>query len=136
MVDSTKTQTWTRPDLLSVDGELNIDIANPNIDKVVFDNVQQGQTNKHWTINVKPETAPRDHNLQVMFTLEGKQYTSEIIVSMQAKINPVVSSVKQNLSDLIKNIDLGIFLITMITLFSLRLIRKTIILLMIFRKLK
>nr|CAJ13413.1 SARP2 [Spiroplasma citri] len=42
-----------------------------------------------------------------MFTLEGKQYTSEIIVSMQAKINPVVSSVKQNLSDLIKNIDLG-----------------------------
>ncbi|QIA71743.1 adhesin (plasmid) [Spiroplasma citri] len=107
LVDSTKTQTWTRPDLLSVDGELNIDIANPNIDKVVFDNVQQGQTNKHWTINVKPETAPRDHNLQVMFTLEGKQYTSEIIVSMQAKINPVVSSVKQNLSDLIKNIDLG-----------------------------
>nr|CAC10363.1 putative adhesin P89 [Spiroplasma citri] len=107
LVDNTKKQTWTQNDLLSVDGELNIDIANPNIDKVVFDNVQQGQTNKHWTINVKPETAPRDHNLQVMFTLEGKQYTSEIIVSMQAKINPVVSSVKQNLSDLIKNIDLG-----------------------------
>ena len=107
LVDSSKTQTWTRPDLLSVDGELNIDIANPNIDKVVFDNVQQGQTNKHWTINVKPETAPRDHNLQVMFTLDGKQYTSEIIVSMQAKIEPPVPTVKQNLSELIKTTDLG-----------------------------
>ncbi|WP_101519386.1 hypothetical protein [Spiroplasma melliferum] len=107
LVDSSKTQTWTRPDLLSVDGELNIDIANPNIDKVVFDNVQQGQTNKHWTINVKPDTAPRDHNLQVMFTLDGKQYTSEIIVSMQAKIEPPVPTVKQNLSELIKTTDLG-----------------------------
>ncbi|PQP79497.1 hypothetical protein C6B38_01000, partial [Spiroplasma sp. ChiS] len=85
-VDSTKTQTWTRPDLLSVDGELNIDIANPNIDKVIFDNVQQPQTSKQWKINVKPETTARDHNLQVMFTLDGKQYTSEITVSMQAKI--------------------------------------------------
>lgn len=107
LVDSTKTQTWTRPDLLSVDGEVNIDIANSNIDKVVFDNVQQSQTSKHWTINVKPETAPRDHNLQVTFTLNGKQYTSEIIVSMQAKIDPTPSSVQQNLSDLIKTADLG-----------------------------
>ena len=107
LVDSSKTQTWTRPDLLSVDGELNIDITNPNIDKVVFDNVQQPQTSKHWTINVKPETAPRDHNLQVMFTLDGKQYTSEIIVSMQAKINPTPAPVQQNLSELIKTTDLG-----------------------------
>ncbi|RUO85948.1 adhesin [Spiroplasma endosymbiont of Megaselia nigra] len=107
LVDSSKTKTWTRPDLLSVDGEVNIDIANPNIDKVVFDGVQQGQTNKHWTINVKPETAPRDHNLQVTFTLDGKQYTSEIIVSMQAKIAPPAPSAKQNLSDLIKTTDLG-----------------------------
>ncbi|QIA71757.1 adhesin (plasmid) [Spiroplasma citri] len=107
LVDNTKKQTWTQNDLLSVDGELNIDIANPNIDKVVFDNVQQGQTNKHWTINVKPETAPRDHNLQVMFTLEGKQYTSEIIVSMQAKINPPTPSKQENLSELIKTTDLG-----------------------------
>jgi hypothetical protein len=107
LVDSTKTKTWTRPDLLSVDGELNIDIANPNIDKVIFDNVQQGQTNKHWTINVKPEIAPRDHNLQVMFTLDGKQYTSEITVSMQAKIDPPTPAVQQNLSELIKTTDLG-----------------------------
>ncbi|MFJ1522232.1 adhesin [Spiroplasma sp. ald] len=105
--NSSKTQTWTRPDVLSVDGELNIDIANPNIDKVVFDNVQQGQTNKHWTINVKPETAPRDHNLQVTFALDGKQYTSEIIVSMQAKIDPTPTPVQQNLSELIKTTDLG-----------------------------
>ncbi|MFW4371148.1 adhesin, partial [Spiroplasma sp. K1] len=107
LVDSSKTKTWTRPNLVSVDGDLNIDIANPNIDKVVFDNVQQGQTNKHWTINVKPETAPRDHNLQVTFTLDGKQYTSEIIVSMQAKIDPTPTPVQQNLSDLIKTADLG-----------------------------
>jgi len=73
LVDSSKTKTWTRPDLLSVDGEVNIDIANPNIDKVLFDNVEQPQTRKNWKINVKPETAPRDHNLQVMFTLDGKQ---------------------------------------------------------------
>ncbi|WP_342256293.1 adhesin [Spiroplasma endosymbiont of Poecilobothrus nobilitatus] len=106
LVDSTKNLTWTRPDLLSVGGELNIDIANPNIDKVVFDNVQQGQTNKHWTINVKPETAPRDHNLQVMFTLGGKQYTSEIMASMQAHIEPPTPPVQQNLSDLIKTTDL------------------------------
>nr|ABC60222.1 Arp2 [Spiroplasma kunkelii CR2-3x] len=102
LVDSTKTQTWTRSDLLSVDGELNIDIVNPNIDKVVFDNVQQGQTSKQWKINVKPETTPRDHNLQVFFTLEGKQYKSEIIVSMQAKINPPTTSKQENLSNVIK----------------------------------
>ncbi|RUO86062.1 hypothetical protein D9R21_05245, partial [Spiroplasma endosymbiont of Megaselia nigra] len=107
LVDSTKTQTWTRPDLLSVDGELNIDIANPNIDKVVFDNVQQTQTNKKWKINVKPEMAPRDHNLQVMFTLDGKKYTSEITVSMQAKVVPPTPPVQENLGDLIKNTDLG-----------------------------
>ncbi|MBH8623495.1 hypothetical protein TS70_06570, partial [Spiroplasma sp. hyd1] len=88
LVDSSKTQTWTRNDLIAVDGEVNIDIANPNIDKVVFDNVEQPQISKQWKINVKPETAPRDHNLQVMFTLDGKQYTSEITVSMQAKIDP------------------------------------------------
>ncbi|MBW1241327.1 MAG: adhesin (plasmid) [Spiroplasma poulsonii] len=107
LVDSSKTKTWTRPNLLSVDGEVNIDIANPNINKVMFDNVQQGQTNKQWKINVKPETAPRDHNLQVMFTLDGKQYTSEITVSMQAKIDPPTPPVQQNLSDLVKTTDLG-----------------------------
>ncbi|WP_425378496.1 hypothetical protein [Spiroplasma endosymbiont of Polydrusus pterygomalis] len=104
LVDSSKTKIWTRSDLIAVDGELNIDIANPNIDKVVFDNIQQEQTNKHWKINVKPETAPRDHNLQVTFTLDGKQYISEIIVSMQAKIDPPTNppSVQENLSDVIK----------------------------------
>nr|WP_011310445.1 adhesion related protein, transmembrane [Spiroplasma citri]CAI94245.1 adhesion related protein, transmembrane [Spiroplasma citri] len=107
LVDSTKTQTWTRNDLLSVDRELNIDIANPNIDKVVFDNIQQPQTSKQWHINVKPEIAPRDHNLQVFFTLDGKQYTSEIIVSMQAKIDPPAPSKQDNLSELIKTTDLG-----------------------------
>ncbi|GAA6238913.1 MAG: hypothetical protein SPLM_10300 [Spiroplasma phoeniceum] len=107
LMDSTKTKTWTRPDLIAVDGELNIDISNPNIDKVVFDNVQQPQTNKHWTINVKPETAPRDHNLQVTFTLDGQQYTSEITVSMQAKIDPTPTPVQQNISELIKTTDLG-----------------------------
>ncbi|QED25617.1 ligand-binding sensor domain-containing protein [Spiroplasma citri] len=107
LVDSTKAMTWTRPDLLSVDGELNIDIANPNIDKVIFDNVEQPQTSKHWKINVKPETTARDHNLQVTFTLDGKQYTSEITVSMQAKINPAPPSKQENLSELIKTTDLG-----------------------------
>ncbi|AXF97232.1 ligand-binding sensor domain-containing protein [Spiroplasma phoeniceum] len=107
MVDSTKTQTWTRSDLIAVDGELNIDIASPNIDKIIFDNVEQPQTSKQWKINVKPEIAPRDHNLQVMFTLDGKQYTSEIIVSMQAKIDPPTPSKQENLSELIKATDLG-----------------------------
>nr|CAI94301.1 adhesion related protein, transmembrane [Spiroplasma citri] len=107
LVDSTKTQTWTRNDLLTVDGELNIDIANPNIDKIIFDNVEQPQTNKQWKINVKPEIAPRDHNLQVTFTLDGKQYTSEITVSMQAKIDPPAPSKQENLSELIKTTDLG-----------------------------
>ncbi|UNF62693.1 adhesin [Spiroplasma poulsonii] len=102
LVDSTKTQTWTRNDLIAVDGEVNIDIANPNIDKVMFDNVEQPQTSKQWKINVKLETTPRDHNLQVMFTLGGKQYTSEIIVSMQAKIDPPTPSKQENLSDVIK----------------------------------
>ncbi|QED25615.1 adhesin [Spiroplasma citri] len=107
LVDSTKTQTWTRGDLLSVDGELNIDIANPNIDKIIFDNVEQPQTSKQWHINVKPETTACDHNLQVTFTLDGKQYTSEITVSMQAKINPPTPSKQENLSELIKTTDLG-----------------------------
>ncbi|WP_425378047.1 hypothetical protein [Spiroplasma endosymbiont of Polydrusus pterygomalis] len=102
LVDRTKTQTWTLPDLLTVDGELNIDIANPNIDKVLFDNVQQSQTNKQWNINVKPETSEKDHNLQVFFTLDGKQYIIEITVSMQAKIDPPTPSKQENLSDVIK----------------------------------
>ncbi|UNF61725.1 NHL repeat-containing protein [Spiroplasma poulsonii] len=105
LVDSSKTQTWTRNDLIAVDGEVNIDIANPNIDKVVFDNVEQPQISKQWKINVKPETAPRDHNLQVMFTLDGKQYTSEITVSMQAKIDPPTPSKQENISDVIKFAD-------------------------------
>lgn len=107
LVDSTKTTTWTRSDLITVDGELNIAFVNPNIDKVVFDNVLQPQTNKNWTINVKPETAPRDHHLQVNFTLDGKPYTSEIMVSMQAKIDAIVPNVKENLSELVKKTDLG-----------------------------
>ncbi|WP_338982125.1 hypothetical protein [Spiroplasma endosymbiont of Eupeodes luniger] len=102
LVDSTKTTTWTRSDLITVDGALNIAIANPNIDKVVFDNVLQPQTNKNWTINVKPETAPRDHHLQVNFTLDGKPYTSEITVWMQAKIDAPAPIIKENLSDVIK----------------------------------
>ncbi|WP_339024415.1 hypothetical protein [Spiroplasma endosymbiont of Agriotes lineatus] len=93
---------WTRPDLITVDGELNIDITNPNIDKVIFDNVQQPQTAKKWTINVKPEISERDHNLQVFFTLGGKQYTSEITVSMQTKIDPLKPIVKENLDKVIK----------------------------------
>ncbi|WP_215827019.1 adhesin [Spiroplasma endosymbiont of 'Nebria riversi'] len=107
LVDSTKTMIWTRPDLITADGELNIAIANPNIDKVIFDNVLQPQTAKKWTINVKPETEPRDHNLQVTFTLDGKQYTSEIIVSMLAKTEPTPTLVKKQLSGLIKKPDLG-----------------------------
>ncbi|QED25594.1 hypothetical protein [Spiroplasma citri] len=119
-----------------MDGELNIDIANPNIDKVIFDNVEQPQTSKHWKINVKPETTARDHNLQVTFTLDGKQYTSEITVSMQAKINPAPPSKQENLSELIKTTDLGNILIKTMILFFLLLIKKITMLLMIFRKLK
>ncbi|WP_374696663.1 hypothetical protein [Spiroplasma endosymbiont of Polydrusus formosus] len=102
LVDNSKTQTWTRNNLLTVDGELNIDINNNNIDKVLFDNILQPQTAKKWTINVKPETSKKDHNLQVFFTLAGKQYTSKIIVSMQAKIDPPTPSKQENLSDVIK----------------------------------
>ncbi len=102
LVDSSKTKKWTRSDLLTVDGELNIEITNLNIDKVLFDNIQQSQTNKQWNINVKPETSAKDHNLQVFFTLNGKQYTSEITVSMQAKINPPKPIIKENLDKVIK----------------------------------
>ncbi|WP_338982131.1 adhesin [Spiroplasma endosymbiont of Eupeodes luniger] len=104
--DNSKKKTWTHPDLITVDGVLNIAIANPNIDKVIFDNVQQSQTNKQWTINVKPEIAPRDHRLQVSFTLDGKPYTSEITVSIQAKIEAPAPGVKQNLRALVKNTEL------------------------------
>ncbi|WP_215826446.1 hypothetical protein [Spiroplasma endosymbiont of 'Nebria riversi'] len=102
LVDNNKPKTWIRPDLIAVDGELNIEITNPTIDKVLFDNVQQIQTNKQWNINVKPEISTKDHNLQVFFTLNGKQYTSEIMVSMQAKINPPKPIVKENLDKVIK----------------------------------
>lgn len=44
LIDSTKKKIWTRNDLLTVDGELNIEIKNNNIDKVLFDNVLQTQT--------------------------------------------------------------------------------------------
>ncbi|BET37634.1 hypothetical protein [Spiroplasma ixodetis] len=102
LIDSTKKKIWTRNDLLTVDGELNIEIKNNNIDKVLFDNVLQTQTAKQWNINVKPKTSEKDHNLQVIFILDGKQYTSQIIVSMQAKIDPPIPPKQENLSDVIK----------------------------------
>ncbi|WP_339048337.1 hypothetical protein [Spiroplasma endosymbiont of Colias croceus] len=102
LIDSTKKKTWTRNDWLTVDGELNIEIQNNNIDKVLFDNFLQPQTAKQWNINVKPETSEKDHILQVIFTLDGKQYTSKIIVSMQTKIDPPIPPKPENLSDVIK----------------------------------
>lgn len=61
--------------------------------------------------NEKSTLNPRLHPATIIykyfFTLNGKQYKSEIIVSMQVKINSPPAPIKQdNLSDLIKNIDL------------------------------
>ncbi|KAI92007.1 DUF3688 family protein [Spiroplasma melliferum] len=109
LVDGSKTATWSNNGMrLTVDGETNININNPNVTEVYWDGSLQPQLSKQWKINVKPETAPRDHKLVIKYNINGTKYTSEdIMVSMLAKIDSTPTPVQQNLSDLIKNTDLG-----------------------------
>ncbi|UNF61946.1 adhesin [Spiroplasma poulsonii] len=103
-MDGSKTATWSNDGMrLTVDGETNINIDNKNIEEVYWDGVKQPQTSKQWAINVKPETAPRDHKLVIKYNINGTKYTSEeIMVSMLAKIDPPTPSKQENLSDVIK----------------------------------
>ncbi|KAI92021.1 DUF3688 family protein [Spiroplasma melliferum] len=109
LVDGSKTAKWSDDGMrLTVDGETNINIDNKNVEEVYWDGSLQPQLSKQWKINVKPETAPRDHKLVIKYNINGTKYTSEdIMVSMLAKIDSTPTPVQQNLSDLIKNTDLG-----------------------------
>ncbi|QCO23198.1 hypothetical protein SRED_003081 (plasmid) [Spiroplasma melliferum] len=109
LVDGSKTATWSNNGMrLTVDGETNININNPNVTEVYWDGSLQPQSSKQWKINVKPETTAKDHKLVIKYDINGTKYTSEdIMVSMLAKIDSTPTPVQQNLSDLIKNTDLG-----------------------------
>ncbi|RUO86432.1 DUF3688 family protein [Spiroplasma endosymbiont of Megaselia nigra] len=109
LADGSKTATWSNAGMrLTVDGETNININNPNVEEVYWDGSLQPQTSKQWKINVKPETTAKDHKLVIKYNINGTKYTSEdIIVSMLAKIDPPMPPAQQNLSDLIKITDLG-----------------------------
>ncbi|WP_199558540.1 adhesin [Spiroplasma sp. ChiS] len=96
---------------LTVDGEINININNKNIEEVYWDGAKQNMLEHKVNINVKPETSEKNHKLLIKYDINGTKYTSEDIdVVMAAKIDPPTPSKQENLSDVIKfdnNNDLG-----------------------------
>ncbi|GAA6238838.1 MAG: hypothetical protein SPLM_09540 [Spiroplasma phoeniceum] len=96
---------------LTIDGETNININNPNVEEIYWDGVKQNMLDHKVNINVKPETSEKTHKLVIKYDSNGTKYTSEDIdVVMAAKIEPPKPIVKENLSDVIKfdnNNDLG-----------------------------
>ncbi|WP_342256692.1 adhesin [Spiroplasma endosymbiont of Poecilobothrus nobilitatus] len=109
LVDGLKTSTWSNNGMrLTVDGETNININNPNVTEIYWDGVKQNMLEHKVNINVKPETSEKTHKLVIKYDINGTKYTSEDIdVVMAAKIEPIQTPAQQNLSDLVKMIDLG-----------------------------
>ncbi|MFU0251940.1 adhesin [Spiroplasma sp. Moj] len=112
LVDGSKTATWSNAGMrLTVDGETNINIDNPNVTEVLWNGVKQNMLGGKVNINVKPESTEKTHKLVIKYDINGTKYTSEDIdVVMAAKIDPPKRIVKENLSDVIKfnnNNDLG-----------------------------
>ncbi|MFU0252076.1 adhesin [Spiroplasma sp. Moj] len=112
LADGLKTATWSNAGVrLTVDGETNINIDNPNVTEVLWNGVKQNMLGGKVNINVKPESTEKTHKLVIKYDIRGKKYTSEDIdVVMAAKIEPAKQIVKENLSDMIKfdnNNDLG-----------------------------
>ncbi|UNF62727.1 adhesin [Spiroplasma poulsonii] len=109
LAENDKTATWSNNGMrLTVDGETNINIDNPNVEDVYWDGVKQNMLDHKVNINVKPETSEKTHKLVIKYDINGTKYTSENIdVVMAAKIelpNPIVP---KQLSELINNTDLG-----------------------------
>ncbi|MBW3059311.1 DUF3688 domain-containing protein [Spiroplasma poulsonii] len=109
LAENNKTATWSNDGMrLTVDGETNINIDNPNVEEVYWNGVKQNMLDHKVNINVKPETSEKTHKLVIKYDINGTKYTSEIIdVVMAAKIelpNPIVP---KQLSELINNTDLG-----------------------------
>ncbi|MFW4371050.1 MAG: adhesin [Spiroplasma sp. hy2] len=109
LVDGSKTATWSNAGMrLTVDGETNINIDNPNVTEVLWNGAKQNMLDHKVNINVKPETIEKTHKLVIKYDIRGTKYTSEDIdVVMAAKIEPPKPIVKENLSELIKTTDLG-----------------------------
>ncbi|WP_400248910.1 hypothetical protein [Spiroplasma sp. ald] len=109
LVDGSKTATWSNAGMrLTVDGETNINIDNPNVTEVLWNGAKQNMLDHKVNINVKPETSEKTHKLVIKYDIRGTKYTSEDIdVVMAAKIEPTKQIVKENLSELIKTTDLG-----------------------------
>ncbi|AXF97295.1 DUF3688 family protein [Spiroplasma phoeniceum] len=109
LAENNKTAKWSNAGMrLTVDGELNIDIDNKNIEEVYWDGTKQKILDHKVNINVKPETSEKTHKLLIKYDINGTKYTSEEIeVVMAAKINPPATSKQENLSELIKTTDLG-----------------------------
>ncbi|QIA71755.1 DUF3688 domain-containing protein (plasmid) [Spiroplasma citri] len=109
LAENNKTAKWSNAGMrLTVDGELNIDIDNKNIEEVYWDGTKQKILHHKANINVKPETSEKTHKLLIKYDINGKKYTSkDIEVVMAAKIDPPAPSKQENLSELIKTTDLG-----------------------------
>ncbi|WP_424527528.1 adhesin [Spiroplasma endosymbiont of Glossina fuscipes fuscipes] len=107
LAENDKTATWSNAGMrLTVDGETNININNPNVTEVYWDGAKQNMLEHKVNINVKPETSEKTHKLVIKYDINGTKYTSEDIdVVMAAKIDPPTSPVQQNLSDVIKFAD-------------------------------
>ncbi|MBH8623345.1 adhesin [Spiroplasma sp. hyd1] len=104
LAENDKTVKWSNAGMrLTVDGETNINIDNPNVTEVLWNGVKQNMLDHKVNINVTPETSEKTHKLVIKYDINGTKYTSEDIdVVMAAKIEPLKPIVKENLSDVIK----------------------------------
>ncbi|MFJ1522752.1 adhesin, partial [Spiroplasma sp. ald] len=104
LVDGSKTAKWSNNGMrLTVDGETNINIDNPNVTEVLWNGAKQNMLGGKVNINVKPETSEKTHKLVIKYDIRRTKYTSEDIdVVMAAKIDTPKPIVKENLSDVIK----------------------------------
>ncbi|MFJ1522334.1 adhesin [Spiroplasma sp. ald] len=104
LAENDKTATWSNNGMrLTVDGETNINIDNPNVTEVLWNGVKQNMLDHKVNINVTPETSEKTHKLVIKYDIRGTKYTSkDIDVVMAAKIEPLKPIVKENLSDVIK----------------------------------
>ncbi|WP_338955705.1 spiroplasma phage ORF1-like family protein [Spiroplasma endosymbiont of Polydrusus cervinus] len=109
LADGSKTATWSNVGMrLTVDGETNININNPNVEEVYWDSAKQNMLEYKVNINVKSSTSEKTHKLVIKYNINGTKYTSEDIdVVVAAKINQPSPIVPKQLSELINNTTLG-----------------------------
>lgn len=75
---------WLKHYQLVINGQVKVKIANINIDTVKVNGTKMSQTNKVWEFNLPIDITTienKDYKIEVAFTIDGKSYMGQIIVS-------------------------------------------------------